>query len=101
ERVDLAFAVARPYLAVLAGVAIGRGLIRSVDDRVSGAAPDDGFTSAQNRDITWRHLLQQTSEWQGTLWGKPDTIDHNRDVGKSELGHSDKGRVRPMRPPGT
>src|SRR5204862_7044640 len=50
---------------------------------------------------TWRHLLQQTSEWQGTLWDKPDSIDHNRDVGKSELGHAQKGTPRPMRAPGT
>src|SRR5262249_57357754 len=101
ERVDMSFSIAKTYLATLAGVAVGRGLIRSVDDRVSGCALDDAFTSRQNRDITWRHLLQQTSEWQGTLWGKPDTIDHNRDRRKSELGHSDKGRARPMRPPGT
>jgi len=101
ERVDMSFSIAKTYLAVLAGVAIGRGLIRNVDDRVSSYRLDESFATAQNRNITWRHLLQQTSEWQGTLWGKPDTIDHNRDVGKSELGHSDKGRVRPMRPPGT
>ena len=101
DHVDMSFSIAKSYLAVLAGVAIGRGLIRSVEDRVGDYALDDAFASAQNRDITWRHLLQQTSEWQGTLWGKPDTIDHNRDVGKSELGHSDKGRARPMRPPGT
>jgi len=101
ERVDMSFSIAKTYLAVLAGVAIGRGLIRNVDDRVSSYRLDESFATAQNRNITWRHLLQQTSEWQGTLWGKPDTIDHNRDVGKSELGHSDKGRARPMRPPGT
>ncbi len=33
--------------------------------------------------------------------GKPDSIDHNRDVGKSELGAAQKGRPRPLRPPGT
>src|SRR5437762_10275435 len=97
----MSFSIAKTFLAVLAGVAIGRGLIRNVDDRVSSYRLDESFATAQNRNITWRHLLQQTSEWQGTLWGKPDTIDHNRDVGKSELGHSDKGRARPMRPPGT
>src|SRR5262249_43647530 len=64
-------------------------------------ALDDGFDSPQNRDITWRHLLQQTSEWHGTLWGKPDSIDHNRDVGKSELGYATKGTPRPMKQPGT
>jgi CubicO group peptidase (beta-lactamase class C family) len=101
SRVDMTFSVAKSYLSVLAGVAVGRGLIRSIDDPVRDYALDDGFASAQNRDITWRHLLQQTSEWQGTLWNKADTIDHNRDVGKSELGAADKGTPRRLRPPGT
>ena len=101
NRVDMSFSIAKSYLSVLAGLALARGLIRNVDDRVSSYRLDESFATAQNRNITWRHLLQQTSEWQGTLWGKPDTIDHNRDVAKSELGRSDKGRARPMRPPGT
>jgi CubicO group peptidase (beta-lactamase class C family) len=100
-RADMTFSVAKSYLAVLAGMAVGRGLIRSVDDRAGDYALDDGFASPQNREITWRHLLQQTSEWQGTLWDKADTLDHNRDVGKSELGAADKGTLRPLRPPGT
>jgi CubicO group peptidase (beta-lactamase class C family) len=33
------------------------------------------FDSDHNRKITWDHLLRQTSEWQGTLWGKPDWAD--------------------------
>ena len=101
SRADMTFSVAKSYLAVLTGLAVARGLIRSIDDPVRNDAVDDGFSSAQNRDITWRHLLQQTSEWQGTLWDKPDTIDHNRDVGKSELGAADKGTLRALRPPGT
>jgi CubicO group peptidase (beta-lactamase class C family) len=43
----------------------------------------DGFDGA-NASITWRHLLQQTSEWQGWLWGKPDVVDWNRDVGSGD-----------------
>jgi CubicO group peptidase (beta-lactamase class C family) len=101
SRSDMTFSVAKSYLAVLAGLAVARGLIESVDDLVRDSASDDGFASPQNRDITWRHLLQQTSEWQGTLWDKPDSIDHNRDVGKSELGAAEKGTLRPLRPPGT
>ena len=100
-RADMTFSVAKSYLAVLAGLAVAAGLIRSINDRAGDYALDDGFVSEQNRDITWRHLLQQTSEWQGTLWGKPDSIDHNRDVGKSELGFAQKGQPRPLRPPGT
>jgi CubicO group peptidase (beta-lactamase class C family) len=101
RRADMTFSVAKSYLAVLAGLAVARGLIASLDDPVRPYALDAGFDSPQNRDVTWRHLLQQTSEWQGTVWGKPDTIDHNRDVGKSELGDADKGQARPLRPPGT
>jgi CubicO group peptidase (beta-lactamase class C family) len=101
ERVDMSFSIAKSYLSTLAGVALARGLIGGLDDRVSDSATDDGFASAQNRAITWRHLLQQTSEWSGTLFGKPDSIDHNRDVGKLELGQADKGVARAMRPPGT
>jgi CubicO group peptidase (beta-lactamase class C family) len=100
-RVDMTFSVAKSYLAVLAGLAVDRGLIRDVDDPVHSYGLDDGFDSAQNRPITWRHLLQQTSEWQGSLWGKPDSIDHNRDVGQSELGGAVKGQLRALRAPGT
>ncbi|MBI1845637.1 MAG: serine hydrolase [Candidatus Rokubacteria bacterium] len=102
RRADMTFSVAKSYLAVLAGLAVTRGLIKSIDEPVRGSALDDGFDSPQNRDITWRHLLTQSSEWQGTLWDKPDSIDHNRDLGKSELGGSPvKGTPRAMRPPGT
>ena len=101
ERVEMSFSIAKSYLAALAGVAVGRGLIKSLDHRVSEAARDVDFDSEQNRAITWRHLLQQTSEWSGTLFGKPDSIDHNRDLGKADFGQTDKGVPRPMRPPGT
>jgi CubicO group peptidase (beta-lactamase class C family) len=41
------------------------------------------FVSEHNRRITWDHLLRQTSDWQGTLWGKPDWADRPRgDVGQ-------------------
>jgi CubicO group peptidase (beta-lactamase class C family) len=36
------------------------------------------FESAHNRKITWEHLLRQSSDWQGTLWGKPDWADRFR-----------------------
>ena len=101
HRVDMSFSVAKSYLAVLAGVAVRQGLIRDLDSPVAETAVDDGFASEHNRAITWRHLLSQTSEWQGTLWGKPDSIDHNRDVGKSELGRAHKGQPRPLQRPGT
>jgi len=81
DRADMTFSVAKSYLALLAGLALGDGLIKSLDDKVADYALDDGFTSEQNRDITWRHLLTQTSEWEGTVFGKEVRIDHNRVVG--------------------
>ncbi len=99
-RADMTFSVAKSYLALLAGLLVDRGALH-LDDLVRATVRDGGFDSAQNRLITWRHLLQQTSEWQGTLFDKPDSIDHNRDVGKSDLGGATKGTARPMRAPGT
>jgi CubicO group peptidase (beta-lactamase class C family) len=37
--------------------------------------PTAHFTSLHNATITWDHLLRQTSDWEGTLWGKPDWAD--------------------------
>jgi hypothetical protein len=33
------------------------------------------FETPHNRTITWDHLLRQVSDWEGTLWGKPDWAD--------------------------
>jgi hypothetical protein len=33
------------------------------------------FETPHNRTITWDHMLRQTSDWEGTLWGKPDWAD--------------------------
>jgi CubicO group peptidase (beta-lactamase class C family) len=100
RRADMSFSVAKSYLGALAGLALAQGLVKSVDDPVSSYSLDDGFTSPQNYAITWRQLLTQTSEWQGTLWDKPDSIDHNRDLRTSELGAAVKGQPRPLQAPG-
>jgi CubicO group peptidase (beta-lactamase class C family) len=99
RRVDMTFSVAKSYLSILAGVALGRGLIRDVDDTVREYALDDGFDSPHNADITWRHLLNQTSEWEGTLWSKPDLVDRNRQVGVG-ADNSRKGTHRDLCAPG-
>jgi CubicO group peptidase (beta-lactamase class C family) len=33
------------------------------------------FEDPRNARITWDHLLRQMSDWEGTLWGKPDWAD--------------------------
>lgn len=99
ERVDMTFSIAKSYLAVLAGVAVAQGLIRSVDDPVREYALDAGYEHPQNQTISWHHLLQQTSEWQGSLWDKPDLIDRNRQVGVN-ADNSKKGTQRELQAPG-
>jgi hypothetical protein len=56
---------------------VRKGLIRDVGDKVREihARGVDLFEAPHNRAITWDHLLRQTSDWQGTLWGKPDWAD--------------------------
>jgi len=100
DRPDMTFSVAKSYLALLAGLALGDGLIDSLDDRVAGYVLDDGFESDHNKDITWRHLLTQTSEWQGVVFGKEDRIDHNRVVGVA-VADAPKGTRRALKTPGT
>src|SRR5215813_6464217 len=51
-RPDMTFSVAKSYLALLAGLAVGDGLIKSLDDKAGDDALDDGFASEQNRDVT-------------------------------------------------
>ena len=76
-RADMAFSVTKTFLSTVAGVAFDRKQIRDVSDRVAPYMPEgvDLFTSEHNAAITWEHLLRQTSDWQGTLWGKPDWAD--------------------------
>ena len=98
RRTDMTFSCAKSYIALVAGLAFDRALL-SLDDRVADSVPDEGFASPHNRAITWRHLLQQTSEWQGVLWDKPDSVDHNRQVGLGN-DNSRKGEVRALEPAG-
>lgn len=97
SRVDTTFSVTKSFLSATVGLAFDRKLIRSLQDpvrsyfaptlaydpsRKSDNADDFGksrfidlFSSEHNRKITWEDLLRQTSDWEGTLWGKPDWAD--------------------------
>jgi CubicO group peptidase (beta-lactamase class C family) len=99
-RVDMTFSIAKSYLAILAGLAIGDGLIGDIDEAVGDSVPGETFAPEHNRAITWRHLLTQTSEWEGTLWDKPDLVDRHRQVGEGS-DNSRKGEHRDLRAPGT
>ncbi|MFY0684223.1 MAG: serine hydrolase [Balneola sp.] len=96
-RVDMTHSVTKSFLSYTAGLAYDKGLIRDVNDKVDPyMAPilemqwDDNrnksdhygsakvmepFKGEHNSKITWNHLLRQTSDWEGTLWGKPDWAD--------------------------
>jgi CubicO group peptidase (beta-lactamase class C family) len=104
SRVDMTHSVTKSFLSSVVGLAVDQGLIRSVMDTVTAYIPpievydpaaslrsanDLGkpqllypFASDHNRLLTWDVMLRQTSDWEGTLWGKPDWAD--RPVGKPE-----------------
>src|SRR4029453_17842867 len=77
DRADMMFSTTKTFLSTVGGLAYDRKLIKNVNDRVAGYMPPgvDLFTSEHNAKITWDHLLRQTSDWSGTLWGKPDWAD--------------------------
>jgi CubicO group peptidase (beta-lactamase class C family) len=118
ERADMTFSVTKSVLSTTVGLAFDDGLIRDVHDPVRNYMPPvvlpvgDGepgdeengignpntkllFESEHNRKITWDHLLRQTSDWEGTLWGKPDWADRPPD------NDPHKNRVRKRNEPGT
>jgi CubicO group peptidase (beta-lactamase class C family) len=97
NRCDITHSVTKSFLSSVVGLAVDSGLIRSVNDTVAGYMPpiepftfgetykapaDYGkpemlmpFASPHNRTITWDNLLRQTSDWEGTLWDKPEWAD--------------------------
>jgi CubicO group peptidase (beta-lactamase class C family) len=107
RRVDMTFSVTKSFVSTAIGLAWADGLIPNlhapVVDQMAPMElpPGDGepgidrtgfgkldparlFESAHNRTITWDHLLRQTSDWEGTLWGKPDWADRpGDDVGRN------------------
>ena len=101
-RADQTFSVAKTALALLAGVAHGRGLLPDVDAAVASQLPGIGFDDAHNRAITWRQLLEQTSEWQGSCFGLPDQVDRWRTVAHDpRQAAGAKGGPRPLQRPGS
>src|SRR4051794_10776709 len=116
DRVDMTHSVTKSMLSIVVGLAHDRGLIRSIDDTVREYVPPiqlynptppgnksdrmNGsdllylFETPHNRTITWNHLLRQVSDWEGTLWGKPDWADRPGEQPEQWVG-------RPRNPPGS
>jgi CubicO group peptidase (beta-lactamase class C family) len=99
HQADMTFSVAKSYLSILAGLAWDRRLIHDPHEEVRRTVEDGGFNPPHNDTITWHHLLQQTSEWEGMLWDKPDLIDRNRTVA-GRPSAAPKGTHRELKPPG-
>ena len=101
-RADLTFSVAKTCLALLAGVAQADGLLPDEHEPVVARLPGIGFDSDHNRPITWAMLLDQTSEWEGTCFGLPDTVDRWRKVAQDPRpAGGPKGGARPLQAPGS
>jgi len=75
NRVDMTFSVTKSYLSTVVGLAYDKGLINSVTDPVSKYVWDGTFDGEHNMKINWEHLLTQSSDWSGTLFGMPDWGD--------------------------
>jgi hypothetical protein len=94
---DMTHSVTKSFLSATVGLAFDRGLINNIFDTVykymapievykpiEGSNKADRFGKPQmlelfdtphNKTITWNDMLRQTSDWEGTLWGKPDWAD--------------------------
>jgi CubicO group peptidase (beta-lactamase class C family) len=98
-RADMTFSVTKTFLSTVVGEAFERGLIKDLNDKAAAYMPAgvDLFTSPHNAKITWDHLLRQTSNWSGTIWGKPDWADRPPNTQKDPK----EWEKRPMVEPGT
>jgi hypothetical protein len=98
--VEMVHSVTKTFLSTVVGLAVEKGLIHSINDKVYPYLPPIELANApitsdinpitqksfiypfeteQNRKINWEHLLRQTSDWEGVLWGKPDWADRPSD----------------------
>ncbi len=110
EEVNMTFSVSKSFLSTVVGLALDQGLIHELDDavheymapvilfepyatgnkadRLADADIIQPFDTEHNRKITWDHLLRQTSDWEGTLWGKPDWADRPEGEASTWLSRS-------------
>ena len=95
KRVDMTFSVTKSYLSTVAGLAVDHNLI-STKEKVSTTVWDTTFDGSHNQQITWEHLLNQSSDWSGTLWGGHDWADR-----PPKEGSIDDWKNRDFYTPGT
>lgn len=96
DSVDMTHSISKSFLTTVTGLALQDGLIKDVQDLVYPYLPKEQqlFTNEHNQKIRWDHLLRQTSDWQGSLWGKPDWADRPE-------GEPKNWPQRPLYEPGT
>jgi hypothetical protein len=96
DSVDMTFSVTKSYLSTVAGVAYDDGLLPDLHAPVAGLVWDGTFAGEHNGRISWEHLLNQSSDWRGTLFGLDDWMD------RPPAGMSlDEMRAQPLHEPGT
>jgi CubicO group peptidase (beta-lactamase class C family) len=96
NRVDMTFSVTKSYLSTVAGLAVDNGLIKSVHDKVGQYVWGDLFEGPHNSKVTWDHLLTQSSDWSGSLFGLHDWADR-----PPREGTIDDWKNRKLLEPGT
>lgn len=96
KRVDMTFSVTKSFLSTVAGLAVDNHLIESTDEKVSSYIWDGTFAGEHNSKISWKHLLQQNSDWSGELWGGKDWADR-----PPKEGGLDDWKFRKLNEPGT
>lgn len=95
KRVDMTFSVTKSYLSTIAGLAVDDDLI-GLNDQVKDYVWDGKFDGAHNSKITWDHLLTQSSDWTGELFGGKDWADR-----PPREGGLDDWKFRKLNEPGT
>ena len=96
ERVDMTFSVTKSYLSTIAGLAIDKQLINNVSDPVVNYVWSGEFEGRHNSKVTWQHLLNQSSDWSGDLFGIKDWADR-----PPREGDIDDWKNRALHEPGT
>lgn len=96
HRVDMTFSVTKSFLSTTAGLAVDDKLIVHIKDSVKNYVWDGTFDGQHNSKITWEHLLTQSSDWSGTLFGIADWADR-----PPKEGGIDDWKNRQLSEPGT
>ena len=92
----MTFSVTKSFLSTTALLAMEEGLIENVNDPAKNYVWDNTFGGKHNSQITWKHLLQQNSDWSGELWGGLDWADR-----PPSKGGLDDWKNRELNTPGT